>query len=106
MSRALETALEAAELVGPRYTLEVSSPGIERPIRFPDHWRRYIGRRVTIHVARMPGRPVAEIIAVPADDTVVFRLPSGEDATIRLNDIRSATLVHDWPVPEAKKKNR
>jgi ribosome maturation factor RimP len=106
LSRALEAALEAATLVGSRYTLEVSSPGIERPIRFPDHWRRYIGRRVTIHVARMPGRPVAEIIAVPADDTVVFRLPSGEDATIRLNDIRSATLVHDWPVPEAKKKNR
>ena len=106
LSRALETALEAAELVGPRYTLEVSSPGIERPIRFPEHWRRYLGRRVTIHVARMPGRPVAEIVGVPSDDTVVLRLGTGEDATIRLADIRSATLVHDWPAPGPKKKNR
>ena len=106
LSRAIEQALEAAALVGPRYVLEVSSPGIERPVRFPGHWRRYMGRRVTVHVARMPGRPVAEIIAVPTDDTVVLRLPTGEDATIRLNDIRSATLVYDWPAPQAKKKNR
>jgi ribosome maturation factor RimP len=106
LSRALEEALEAAALVGPRYVLEVSSPGIERPIRFPQHWRRYVGRRAAIHVARMPGRPVAEIVAVPTDDTVVLRLPSGEDATIRLTDIRSATLVYDWPAPQTKKKNR
>jgi ribosome maturation factor RimP len=106
LSRAIEQALESAARVGPRYTLEVSSPGIERPVRFPDHWRRYIGCRVTIHVARTPGRPVAEIIDVPTDDTVVLRLPSGEDATIQLKDIRSATLVYDWPAPQAKKKNR
>ena len=106
LSRAIEAALEAAALVGPRYVLEVSSPGVERPVRFPGHWRRYVGRRVTLHVARMPGRPVAEIIAVPTDDTVTLRLPIGEDATIRLADIRSATLVHDWPAPQPKKKHR
>lgn len=106
LSRAIEAALEAAALVGPRYVLEVSSPGVERPVRFPEHWRRYVGRRVTLHVAGMPGRPVAEILAVPTDDTVTLRLPAGEDATIRLADIRSATLVYDWPAPQAKKKHR
>ncbi len=106
LSRALEEALEAAALVGPRYVLEVSSPGIERPIRFPEHWRRYVGRHATIQVARMPGRPVVEIVAVPTDDAVVLRLPTGQDVTIRLTDIRSATLVYDWPAPQAKKKNR
>jgi len=106
LSRAIEAALESAALVGPRYVLEVSSPGVERPVRFPGHWRRYIGRRVTVHVARMQGRPVAEIVAVPTDDTVILRLPTGEDATIRLADIRSATLAYDWPAPQPKKKNR
>ena len=43
LSRAIEAALEAAALVGPRYVLEVSSPGVERPVRFPDHWRRVSG---------------------------------------------------------------
>lgn len=106
VSRAIEAALEAADSVGPRYTLEVSSPGVERPVRFPGHWRRYIGRRVTLHVARMKGRPVAEILAVPTDDEVTVRLETGEEVTIRLDDIRSATLVYDWPAPQPKKKNR
>lgn len=106
LSRAIEAALETAEAVGPRYTLEVSSPGIERPVRFPEHWRRYIGRRVTLHVARMKGRPRAEILAVPTDDTVTVRLETGEEVTLRLDDIRSATLVYDWPAPQPKKKHR
>jgi ribosome maturation factor RimP len=106
LSRAIEAALETAEAVGPRYTLEVSSPGIERPVRFPEHWRRYIGRRVTLHVARMKGRPVAEIVAVSTDDAVTVRLETGEEVTLRLDDIRSATLVYDWPAPQPKKKNR
>jgi len=57
-------------------------------------------------VARMPGRPVAEILAVPTDDTVTVRLATGEEVTLRLSDIRSATLVYDWPAPQPKKKNR
>jgi ribosome maturation factor RimP len=33
-----------------RYTLEVSSPGNERPLSKPDHFRRYIGRRARVRV--------------------------------------------------------
>ena len=40
-----------------RYTLEVSSPGSERPLSKPDHFRRYIGRRARVRV-RAP-QPVA-----------------------------------------------
>ena len=54
----------------------------------------------------MPGRPVAEIVGVPTDDTVTVRLATGEEVTLRLHDIRSATLVYDWPAPQPKKKNR
>jgi len=106
LSRAIEAALETAGAVGPRYMLEVSSPGVERPVRFPGHWRRYIGRRVTLHVARMKGRPTAEILAVPTEDSVTVRLDTGGEVTLRLDDIRSATLVYDWPAPQPKKKNR
>ena len=85
--------------------LEVSSPGVERPIRFPEHWRRYVGRRATLHIARVAGRPVAEILAVPSDEAVTLRLPSGEAVTVPLAEIRSATLVYDWPAPLTKKKH-
>lgn len=34
-----------------RYTLEVSSPGTERPLSKPDHFRRYIGRRARVRIS-------------------------------------------------------
>jgi len=43
-----------------RYTLEVSSPGSERPLTKPDHFRRYLGRRARVRIRQQlqsgPGR--------------------------------------------------
>ncbi len=45
------------EVVPGRYSLEVSSPGLERPLRTPAHFGRALGRRVTLRTpARDPGR--------------------------------------------------
>jgi ribosome maturation factor RimP len=41
--------LDAYDPIGPAYSLEVSSPGAERPVRTPDEWRAAVGRRVNIH---------------------------------------------------------
>lgn len=38
-----------------RYTLEVSSPGSERPLSKPDHFRRYLGRRARVRVGQPQG---------------------------------------------------
>jgi ribosome maturation factor RimP len=49
VSYALSSALDAADLLGDApYTLEVSSPGVARPLRLPRHWRRNIGRLVRV----------------------------------------------------------
>jgi len=48
MSRELAAALDAADAVEHAYTLEVSSPGIDRPIRTEDDARRNTGRRVVL----------------------------------------------------------
>lgn len=42
------------------YTLEVSSPGTERPLTKPAHFQRYLGRRARIRTRRGPGRDVGE----------------------------------------------
>lgn len=95
-SRALERWLEEQHRVGPRYVLEVSSPGIERPVRFPAHWRQYVGRRVRVRAQGVRGRPEAEIVAVPDDGHVVLRVEGGAELTLPLAAIREATLVVDW----------
>ncbi|MGE5230843.1 MAG: ribosome maturation factor RimP, partial [Deltaproteobacteria bacterium] len=97
ISRSLERFLESRALVGPRYVLEVSSPGIERPLRRPEHWRRFVGQRARVRAAGLPGHPTVEIVAVPDDDHVVVRLPGGSEQTLALADVRDATLAHAWP---------
>jgi len=55
VSRALEAALDGADLVGTGYVLEVSSPGIDRPIRTDDDVRRNTGRAVTVETCEPVG---------------------------------------------------
>ena len=96
ISRSLERFLESRAMVGPRYVLEVSSPGLERPLRWPEHWRRFVGRRARVRAEEFGGRRQVEIIAVPDDEHVVVRLDDGTEATLALGTIREATLVVDW----------
>jgi ribosome maturation factor RimP len=52
VSRALSAALDAKAVMGDfPYTLEVSSPGVDRPLTDPRHWRRAAGRLVRVPVA-------------------------------------------------------
>jgi ribosome maturation factor RimP len=53
VSNALGDAIEAEELFDDRYTLEVSSPGLDRPIRTPEDVRRNTGRRIVVET-RVP----------------------------------------------------
>jgi ribosome maturation factor RimP len=50
ISRALDVADEAeGEVLAGEYQLEVSSPGVDRPLTLPRHWRRNVGRLVTVN---------------------------------------------------------
>jgi ribosome maturation factor RimP len=48
VSRDLSAILDVEDLVPTAYTLEVSSPGLDRPLRRPDDYRRFAGRRAKI----------------------------------------------------------
>jgi ribosome maturation factor RimP len=97
VSRALEAWLDATRLLGARYVLEVSSPGIERPVRWPEHWERFIGRDVRVRVAGR-GRVRARLEGLAPDrEAVTLRLcDSNVVVTLRLEQARDATLAVDW----------
>ena len=95
ISRSLERFLEARAMVGSRYVLEVSSPGLERPLRWPEHWRRFVGRRVRVRSGSQPGRHQYEILSVPDEERVVLRRDDGSEITVAFEDIQDATLVAD-----------
>ncbi len=94
-SRALEAWLDEAGLLGQRYILEVSSPGLERPLRWPRHWARFVGHDVTAKLQGL-GRVRARIVAVPDEATVVLQPQGGAPRPVPLATIRDARLAVDW----------
>ncbi|TWJ23449.1 ribosome maturation factor RimP [Micromonospora endolithica] len=86
VSRAISAALDAAEeaggdLVAGEYQLEVSSPGVDRPLTLPRHWRRNVARLVRVTVrAALPG-PRAE---QGGDRQVTGRILAADDERVAL----------------------
>ena len=67
ISRKLSAALDAAPVMGDfPYTLEVSSPGVDRPLTDPRHWRRAVGRLVQVTAADA-GSISGRVLAADAD---------------------------------------
>jgi ribosome maturation factor RimP len=96
VSRALEQWLDAdgGGPLGNRYVLEVSSPGIDRPVRWHRHWARFVGRDVNVKLAGL-GRVRARIVAVPSENTVLLQPRGGEEREFRLSDVTDARLASD-----------
>jgi ribosome maturation factor RimP len=81
ISRVVSDALDAADeadpdLLGTSYVLEVSSPGVDRPLTEPRHWRRNAGRRVRA-VLRDGGTLEGRITSAD-DEAVVLAVAGGE----------------------------
>jgi len=81
--------------LGPRYQLEVSSPGMDRPLRWHRHWVRFVGREVTAKLEGL-GRVRARIVAVPDEQTVVLHPEGSEPRPVPFASIREARLAVDW----------
>jgi ribosome maturation factor RimP len=99
-SRAIEARLDAEpEIAGDRYVLEVSSPGVERPLRNAADWRRFVGQDANVLSEAVVGRANVEIVAVEGEagsETVVVRDPRGTERRIPLAEVREARLVFHW----------
>ena len=92
-------------MVGPRYVLEVSSPGIERPLRWPEHWRRFVGRRARVRARPLGRRRVVEIVAVPDDEHVTAPASTtGEEVTLGLDDDQRARRWSRWTGAAARSR--
>lgn len=103
-SRAIETRLDAADYGGRRYVLEVSSPGIERPLRNGKDWKKFVGRSavVTTNVVGDPaGRRTdeVEIAGVEGDagqEVVIVHNERGDERRFPLAAVEKARLAFHW----------
>lgn len=98
-SRVVGARLDADSRLADRYELEVSSPGVERPLRTVADWRRFAGRRATVLSAVLHGRAEVEILGVdgaPGLEVLRVRDARGTERQIALADVRDARLAFHW----------
>ena len=80
-SRELSATLDRAAAMGEAsYTLEVSSPGVDRPLTEPKHWRRAVGRVVSAPLRSQPGTS-----ATAPDATVTGRVAGTDSSGVRID---------------------
>jgi ribosome maturation factor RimP len=101
LSRAAATELDRHEhLIGGSYTLEVTSPGVDRPLTTPRHWRRARLRLVTVRPCE--GRPFTGRVGAAGEDAVTL-LVDGALRRVRYADVeRAAVEVEFKPAPESE----
>jgi ribosome maturation factor RimP len=87
------------------YSLEVSSPGIERPLKHPKDFARAVGTPVRVRVGGTEGSTTHEGALVSADDEAIVIASSGGELRVPYGAIASARTVVDWDA-ELKGSNR
>jgi ribosome maturation factor RimP len=97
LSEKIARRLDLEDFGEGRYELEVSSPGIEHPLRTPAHFRRAVGATVKIKTSSpVEDARVHQGTLVTADDEAVTLAIDGAPRRIWLRTITSARTVADW----------
>jgi len=96
VSNEISALLDVENPVSGHYSLEVSSPGVERPLFEPGHYRRFIGDRAKVHLfAPVDNRRKLTGRIIEADDDRVVIEVDGERIAVAFGDIRRANLKPD-----------
>lgn len=104
VSRALEAHLDEREDFSSQYVLEVSSPGVDRPLVRSRDFERFRGEKVALNgkepLAGRATRLEGELLGLeeegPDGEVVRIRLPGGEEVGVPRSEIRKAHLVFTW----------
>lgn len=100
LSRELGDLLEVREVIDSPYTLEVSSPGINRPLKKPEHFRRYVGQRIRVRTGDLIGgrRNFVGILVTVTEEGVTLRLEDSQEVDIPFAVVTRANYEHDFDV--------
>jgi len=97
VSRDVSAALDVADMITHAYRLEVSSPGLERPLRREQDFQRFAGQKVKLRTTDpVEGRRNFSGTLVGAREGVVEVECDGQSCKVPLDLVAKANLVPDW----------
>ena len=107
-TRLISRDLDEHDPLPGRYTLEVTSPGVERTLRTPAHFAREVGKRIAVRLADTAAEQRRlEGLLIAADDTTatlrvgVLAEGSPDDRTLAIAGIERARTIFEWgPQPK------
>jgi ribosome maturation factor RimP len=105
-TRLISRELDHQDPIAGHYTLEVTSPGLERQLRTPAHFQRETGKTVNVRLrdpAADPRRLRGTLLAADETDATLL-LDDGTERTVAITDIDKARTVFEWgPAPKPGK---
>lgn len=99
VSEEISRALDLKDPIPGRYTLEVSTPGLERSLRTPEHYRRSIGDKAVIKTTEIivgNSHRIEGTIRVAEPEHVVLEVEDEEKVEVPYGRIKSAKTVFEW----------
>ena len=97
VSHQLSGALDVEDPLPGHYDLEVSSPGLDRPLVFPEHYVRFAGCRARIRLTdKLEGRRKLEGVLMGLEQDGIKLRADGRDWLIPLASVESARLVPEF----------
>ncbi len=96
VSRAVERLLDREDVIGAPYVLEVSSPGLDRRLWEPWHYRRVLGRRIRVRFtpAQQGPKTVVGRLEELSDDVLLLDV-DGEQIEVPLSEVARAQVVFE-----------
>jgi ribosome maturation factor RimP len=97
VSGQVSAVLDVEDPIKGHYTLEVSSPGLDRPLFKPEHFQRFAGHKARVRLGvSVDGRRKFSGVLQGMDDGNVVMLVDGNEVRLPVNDIEQARLVPEF----------
>ncbi len=108
-TRLISREMDHTDPIPGRYTLEVTSPGLERQLRTPAHFQREVGKDVTVRLRDVGSdeRRIDGSLIAADDRTATIRSADGTERVIDIDAVDKARTVFEWgPKPKPGGKNK
>ena len=108
-TRQISRELDHEDPIAGRYTLEVTSPGLERALRTPAHFQREVGKDITVRLRDVEAdeRRVRGKLVAADDQAATILLDDGAEQVVSYDAIDKARTIFEWgPTPKQGGKNK
>lgn len=98
VSKRISAALDGKDLISADYRLEVSSPGLDRPLRYLWQYQKHLGRPFRFKLASPPegSEPLTGTLSAVEEDVLIVKTAEATETRVRFADVREARIVLPW----------